>query len=503
MPSFVTPNKSPARLALTDEHLKRNPSPYYYADLLKKEEEEAGEKALTLFNKKSNNKNSHLYRKSNSLDTPTTDKNDIGCSRRYSITEAGVRIIRSTGSLSSTTSENSDCSECKKRRDWHAQELAKVRATCNVKVNEDVLGPEQCDDDELFIPRVLSTVETTSESILLNNDDMNGTRQIYETAFDSKVAPTGNNLDEVDVLVRNSHLFPVETENVMMTACQRTKRSESKKSKNSKNQAKQEANQTLSQELSNLYLTESAATESSSQLPSLGFTPTPPSTAPLPLKFPLKHERFFINSIKSAPNLPSSNPAVHPRLQSLRLSITENSGTSEHQLTSYNSHVKIERPRSVNEANKLGEIKRTHRPKVKGKNFSSTESITSSAGSMDSLRSSTSEGNRSTTSTESSRQSSSSLASHDSDSGAHLYPLKTQVTVHTKLHILSPISDKSSQEPASEALDAMEATGKTLTLKQTPDEAKNDDTDTARQRKKLFPNKTLLGITSNYSYRVT
>lgn len=494
----MSTHKSPKKATIS-EGAKRNPSPYYYADLLKKDKD-IGEKANSLIGK--SKEVIAPYRKSNSLDTPGTEKDVCGL-KRYSVTEAGVRIIR-CDSASSTTSEYSNCSECKKRRDWHAQELAKVRATCNIWVDEENIKVKECvgdDNEELLRPASLHLVDSFCNSNEAINDDMNGTRQIYETAFDSKVAKSDDDLDEVDRIARNSHLFPIATDEVMVTPVShgRNKRSESKKSKNSKNQAKQEAisgtaEQTLSQEMQNLNLHDNVKAESSSQLPLRGYTPTPPSTAPLPLKFPLKHDRFFINSIKSAPNLPSTNPAVHPRLQSLRLGgDKENTGSSDGSIidSTYNSPRKIERPRSVTETGRIGEIKRSHHPKSKGKNFSSTESITSSAGSIDSLRSSTSEGNRSTTSTES--RHSSSISSHESDSGANvLYPLRTQVLVHTKLHILSPISDKSSLEPGSETSDLIKANSQ----KHTPEEPKPEDTDTAKQRKKIFPNKALLGITS-------
>jgi hypothetical protein len=94
--------------------------------------------------------------------------------------------------------------------------------------------------------------------------------------------------------------------------------------------------------------------------------------------------------------------------------------------------------------------------------YSSTESMatSSSGGSMESIRSSTSEGNRSTSSSDS-RHSTRSLSSHSSDSGGtncyhhHQQPSLPGFLTHhaTKLHILSPISDKSSQEPASETSD--------------------------------------------------
>lgn len=112
------------------------------------------------------------------------------------------------------------------------------------------------------------------------------------------------------------------------------------------------------------------------------------------------------------------------------------------------------RPKSCHVPSKILEIK--SRPRC-GK-FSSTESMTtsSSGGSLESIRSSTSEGNRSTTSTDSHH--SSSLSSHSSDSavgnGYH-YPVSLQLgnrfLNQNKMHVLSPISDKSFQEPCSES----------------------------------------------------
>ncbi|XP_052871648.1 uncharacterized protein LOC128277245, partial [Anopheles cruzii] len=213
-----------------------------------------------------------------------------------------------------------------------------------------------------------------------------------------------------------------------------------------------------------------STSSSSQQLPLRGYTPSPPSTAPLPMKFPGKHvERFFINSIKSAPNLPASNGAAqHPRLKDLRLDIQQHGhGRNHHhepatggaiEGNSFNAKTG-ERPRSTHclEPERVLELKRGHRgshgPSRRAHNFSSTESMatSSSGGSMESLKSSTSEGNRSTSSSDS--RHSSSLSSHSSDSGPSLlaaFPLRVPVVVHNKLNILSPISDKSSQEPGSE-----------------------------------------------------
>uniref|UniRef100_A0A1A9ZEM3 SH2 domain-containing adapter protein D n=1 Tax=Glossina pallidipes TaxID=7398 RepID=A0A1A9ZEM3_GLOPL len=412
-----------------------------------------------------------------------------------------------------------------------------------------------------------TTNSTRSDNALESNpalgaadedDEMSGrTRQLYETAFDCKIAKSDDDLDEVDRITNHSVLLQLNNGNLPAKVDQRSSKSalgknrlEGKRLKNSKNQAIQEQasnsggnnsgsgspltvgasnsvtvpstrlNESmptsisiLSNELGNVHLRETQAvdqqnnptTTSSSQLPLRGYTPSPPSTAPLPMKFPGKHERFFMNSIRSAPNLPLANPA-HPRLRDLRLPIHSNlrqqpnsslatsnensltdsayvnppSSTTAHNHNHHHHHQSASshhhsnagkpahsstrsrsRPRSfVLESGRVLELRKSHashhhhvsnegrRPR----NYSSTESIatSSSGGSMESLRSSTSEGNRSTSSSES--RHSTSLSSHSSESGSSsvAFPLRAPVVIHSKLHILSPISDKSSQEPASE-----------------------------------------------------
>jgi hypothetical protein len=119
-----------------------------------------------------------------------------------------------------------------------------------------------------------------------------------------------------------------------------------------------------------------------------------------------------------------------------------------------------QRPRSCQLNGKILEIKsRPHKERAcsNSRRFSSTESMTtsSSGGSLESIRSSTSEGNRSTTSTDS--RHSSSLSSHSSDSavgnGSYFsinFQLGNKFLNQNKIHVLSPISDKSFQEPGSE-----------------------------------------------------
>lgn len=225
-------------------------------------------------------------------------------------------------------------------------------------------------------------------------------------------------------------------------------------------------------------------------LPLRGFAPpTPPSSAPLPTKFPSSHS---MASVHSAPNLPGARlkdnilpiQAVRCRIEDARVlegrpkSFLE--GTSTHK-----EDARFNRPKSLfcTEQN-IAEIKsrpdtarqesstpflttaqvleiksRPRTPRRVRVKYSSTESMatSSSGGSLESIRSSTSEGNRSTSSSESHR--SSSLSSHSSDSTGSTSGYHNPISSgtmgarffhQTKLHILSPISDKSSQEQGSE-----------------------------------------------------
>lgn len=532
--------KSPRRLH-TAERCKTSPSPYYYSDLLHKKVEEAQLERQQLFSKQSKsiansiNDKEALFksRKSSSLDNPGADK-VVTPPKRYSITEEGVRIIR-CDSPSSTTSDDSDCSECQKRREWHSHALAVVRAaTQNLREqssndvepevyyqnsivsqmpqNRFLDHPVICacatpsfvddGDDQLFQPRSIFYVhqqghQGCSDCNISNDerlkalifDEMNVRQlKLYETAFDSKLAKSDDDLDDVERISKHSaRLFGNEYRMVTsqskdsFIAHPKEKRYRSKHSKKAQQNNKQnvEQQEAIIKEIENIKIEESidnivnanVTTISAANTP---YAPSPPSTAPLPLKFPTKHEKFFINSIKSAPNLPASNALQHPRLKDLRGS--EKSDASK------------ERPRSVIvEAGRVFELKRSH----SGRNYSSTESIvtSSSGGSMESIRSSTSEGNQSTTSTES--RHSSTLSSHSSDSGPSIVrPLRVPTLIHPKLQILSPISDKSAIEPVLE----------NQSPKQTPDEngekiiEDNIDKDNVKQKKRQAPSKTLLLI---------
>lgn len=530
-----------------------------------------------------------FYKKSSSLDVPDTSSklieivetpNDVeeppettGTPKRYSITEEGVRIIRCS-TPSTTTSDDSDCSECQKRREWHAKALELVRKTCNIQVKTEegeqrkeveegeeesmpphrLLGPAVCacvapaindDIDEFFRPRSIFYVHAqgahecedcapnpqlnklhksnsnstksrlggSDNSVNTQDEEMSGKRrQVYETAFDCKITKSDDDLDEMDKISKHSVLLQINENGNNLKASHKSK-SNSKRQKNNKNQKIQESEQQaitmISSNLENIHIENSSVDQmnNTTTIPTLGYTPSPPSTAPLPMKFPGKHDRFFMNSIKSAPNLPSSNPA-HPRLKDLRLPIKslqqqhqqQNTTSNDSSLldTSYmNSPPSVsrtrDRPRSiVLESGRVLELRKTsqhhhHGSHTKRHNYSSTESMaTSSSGSMESLRSSTSEGNRSTSSSES--RHSTSLSSHSSDGPSVSFPLRAPVVIHSKLHILSPISDKSSQEQASEVSE--------LSKKPSPiaEKATHNDGEGSMPTKRRPPNKSLMQL---------
>lgn len=562
--------KSPKHRLTTAERSKTTPSPYYYSDLLKKKTIEEERKQLFELQKKSQAKTlassvkdkelAFKSKKSNSLDNPApAEKEVLTPPKRYSITEEGVRIIR-CDSPSTTTSDDSDCSECQKRREWHSHALAAVRQATNklrAQSSNDVepevyyqnsivsqmpqnrfldnqaicacATPNFVDDDQLFQPRSIFYVHqqgfqgcadcsiTDDERLkALIFDEMSvRQRKIYETAFDSKIAKSDDDLDDVDRMTNHSaSLFGNEYRMVTSASKEsfahqhpqqvhpKEKRFRSKHNKKAQQQQNNNNNnnnkvvsttdvttekqpEDLIKDIEKIKIEESIdnivnANVTTTENPQ--YTPTPPSTAPLPLKFPTKHEKFFINSIKSAPNLPATpnNAIQHPRLKDLRGSEKSDSGGAK------------ERPRSVIiEAGRVFELKRSH----SGRNYSSTESMatSSSGGSMESIRSSTSEGNRSTTSTES--RHSSTLSSHSSDSGPSVSrPLRVPVLIHPKLQILSPISDKSAQELVSENSENLK--------NQTPEGAiidgeklieDNTDKD-VKQKKRPAASKTLLLI---------
>ncbi|XP_023288654.1 uncharacterized protein LOC105694991, partial [Orussus abietinus] len=387
-----------------------------------------------------------------------------------------------------------------------------------------------------------------------DEEEMARRRHLYETAFDCKVSRSDDDLDDLDRVTNHPVLHPGNVRSVSASSVPASRpgvsgftevRSQGQgqnhqqsgvqvgKEHHHRNKVVtlrpkpvlgrlQHVEQVakLSQEVAALQVN-SGDEKASPRLPARGYTPSPPSTAPLPAKFHGTRENLLLN-IRSAPNLPTQQQD-HPRLKDARLPVKSSLRAKESPRSSEGSILEIKgrpksfhlqeqaageaqvrrmdrelilefkgrpreerpRPRSlIRESRPImefkgrpreaeGDLPRTGRAEAgllefklrtgrRRAGYSSTESMatSSSGGSMESLRSSTSEGNRSTSSSES--RHSTSLSSHSSDSGStncflhhHQQPSLAGFLAHhaNKLHILSPISDKSSQEPASETSD--------------------------------------------------
>lgn len=398
------------------------------------------------------------------------------------------------------------------------------------------------------------------------------TRQIYETAFDCKITRSDDDLDDFDRVSNHPALFQPKPEERKIissasSAFEAVERSEPdykgrrkvtmktdsvRRSKIPTIRQKRENESTacaLSEELEKVHIEEDDRTASVSQLPLRGYTPSPPSTAPLPTKFQQK-DGSAMNSIKSAPNLPQSQPA-HPRLKDLRLpvkslrardtptsseaSMGDVKGSTDMDLTHRLRDGDDERGQSKDgifleikgrptSDSDTPELNRYTGPKGVGpimefkgrpgvtrprRKYSSTESMatSSSGGSMESLRSSNSEGDRSSSSSES--RHSSSLSSHSSDSGnvpftkSHHMQLSGFGHHPAKLHILSPISDKSSQEPASETSDNNKNNN---SQKVSPEDCETGNTTiqttveiVAKPKRRALQNRNLLNLTFRHS----
>lgn len=456
-----------------------NPSPYYYGDIFGNAKSEKS--AFQPFD----TANAVRYKQNTSNFIPQRKK--TSSQRRYSVTEDGVHIIK-CDSPSTTTSDDSNCTECQKRRDGKQSLVGTPNSLHSEllpmpphRLLEPILcactGPEYSNDfaDVMQSRSVFYVHEPNvdecadccrNESGSTYDDTMpNGRiRQVYETAFDCKISRSDDDLDELNTVLNKS-----------LKLKNKFKASKSTDSLDFHEILHADVNQATrttdndTQMPSNLNDNEETSSNrngdvilSSTQLPVTSiFKQSPPSTAPLPLKFPRKYDtEHCLNSNKSAPNMPQSNtmhnynPADPKSNETTTKETIVNRILSKQRLTGN----KTKRPCSmILESERVLALKHSRRPlryHHKPKNFSSTESIitSSSGGSMESLRSSTSEGNRSTTSSES--RHSSTLSSHSSDSGTKIrYPPRANMMLHSKLHVLSPISDKSLQDPTSDIVD--------------------------------------------------
>ncbi|XP_057318079.1 uncharacterized protein LOC130663027 [Microplitis mediator] len=426
-------------------------------------------------------------------------------------------------------------------------QVRKLRRTRRIESQQPVLVENDFDGEIEKPGDEADSEEEAADVEEIEDEEMARQRHLYETAFDCKVNRSDDDLDDVDRVTNHPVLHSQIRTNLsgsQSRACSSTDASKhqlqnvhyvtaSQQPASKDNRRKvvllrpkpiphrlnnQQDNMTsLSQDIESLQINSGDEKTSSPRHPAREYTPSPPSTAPLPVKFRGNKDHLLLN-IRSAPNLPSQPD--HPRLKDIRLPVKSlrakespksNEGcileiksrpksliqeNNESNICRTDKEVILEfkgrpkedrqRPRSlIRESRPIMEFKgRPHeaegdlpRPKrelglIEFKlrqtrrriGYSSTESMatSSSGGSMESLRSSTSEGNRSTSSSES--RHSTSLSSHSSDSGStncfhhhhhnHQQPVSGFLTYHApKLHILSPISDKSSQEPVSETSD--------------------------------------------------
>ncbi|KAJ6635937.1 SH2 domain-containing adapter protein F [Pseudolycoriella hygida] len=458
---------------------KLNPSPYYYGDIfgIPKSEKSAFQPFDQAVRYKQNTSNFLPQRKKTSYP------------RRYSVTEDGVHIIKCVSP--STTSDDSNCTECQKRREGKQSLVATPNSTQSEllpmpphRLLEPILcactGPEYSNDfaDVLQSRSVFYVHEPNvnecadcclNDSALPYDDTMpNGrSRQVYETAFDCKISRSDDDLDELNTVLSKSLILKnkfkaskstdsLEFHEILHPEENPAKRTVDVNTQKPSNSIFDNRITENDDEASNR---NSDALLSSTQLPIPNrFKQSPPSTAPLPLKFPRKYDTdHCLNSNKSAPNIPQSNTLHNYNAGDGKSKepITKEAIVNRILSKQRSSGNKTKRPCSmILESERVLALKHSRCPlryHHKPKNFSSTESITtsSSGGSMESLRSSTSEGNRSTTSSES--RHSSTLSSHSSDSGAKVrYPPRLNMMLHSKLHVLSPISDKSLQDPTSE-----------------------------------------------------
>ncbi|XP_019881673.2 uncharacterized protein LOC109609452 isoform X2 [Aethina tumida] len=468
----------------TKADIKRHPSPYYYGDLYKYKTTEGSPVKS----------NAYKCKKSLSLDKPQHVTNHVE-SKPTNQKRKTLKKHKRSSSVDNLPLDRPIRARTSRQNKYTKSSSVDSQSSDNCRnVTKNINSP--------FI------LITTKDEL-----DMTRQRHVYETAFDCQISKSDDDLDEIDKISNHPVLIQA---------------SESKSTIATK--AKEDAISELSQNLQDMHLPVeiSKAPDSLSLLPLRCYTPSPPSTAPLPTKFHGKE--LIMNSIRSAPNLPShqktrvkhmhhsanslrghSATESNSNLQmqtssSLRLDfantnqfITEFKGRPSHskdnlQLNRDRIYEIKDRPRKDFLMLKKREKSSNIKDKIHRHKYSSTESITSSScGSMESIKSSTSEGNRSTSSSES-RQSS-SLSSHSSDSGRNSkYSISQSSNFmphNNKLHILSPISDKSSQEPISETSDNNRNNN---SQKCSPEEVCLTPPDIMKVKRRLPQNRNLLSL---------
>lgn len=407
---------------------------------------------------------------------------------------------------SESSSENSECSECRNIQNWHAQALAKVQASCNSSNELKSERSYSANSDKIFTPHAifgsysnnncneLSDCSLNSSEIFLKTQDMSSKRQLYETAFDSVInQKEKDDINLIENITKNQVLFPFPSDLLMITNPKNISKARVKKKNDDLSNHKDDSseNNMVTLAMKGLLIDDNSHKNFSK--------PSPPSTAPLPLKFSMKNEDRLENTIKSTPNLPNSNALQCSQelnvCSDLGKSISGKDASHFINVSSFKKCKSEKMPHSELEINSVKLKSIQDIKKRKFKTFSSADSIRSSNNSIDSMRSCTSEEARSTSSSESHR--SSSISSHDSDSGSSiLYQLKNHNTCNTKLQILSPISDKSVQDP-----DIDISKTKDLTKTSTP-KSKSSVEDQMELKNNCISNKLLSSLASTYVYIV-
>lgn len=481
-------------------------SPYYYSDLLpgaKSQTNTNTQRSLKANTVVSSTSTAPKKFKSFLDDPPSPDlnlsppqahgrKRNGNYQRRHSINDRDT--------FSSTTSDDSNCSECRKRRELqhHLQQSqdesfcvsgeyddreeevpspAPNEFPCDSRAYIEADSQDVTEDDEMAPHRLLgnscicstepndesaqyrsksifyvhqkgedqcadcSVSNVNERSYSCESDLMSAGKrriQVYETAFDSTVPLSGSD-EHCDIEERIRNIMIVEPE-----YAQSTKQKTESKGGHQFN-CDYQKNRQIS-ENRNVASTSCNST-SSKNLAATGryASPhSPPSTAPMPIKFPEKHDpMLFRDSNQSAPELPQSNAMPHHHHDRHG----HGHGPNDH---SKATKKLIQKKKCSHAPDRVKQARKSKR-RQKAQNqsgphkYSSTESLSSSEGSIESIHSSASDGNRSSISSGS--RHSASLSSHSSDSGARVrYPLRAPVIVHANMNILSPISDKSIQE---------------------------------------------------------
>ncbi|XP_050518946.1 uncharacterized protein LOC126893049 [Diabrotica virgifera virgifera] len=484
-----------------DPTVRRHPSPYYYGDLYKYKTSESSPPVW-----KAENKGKFIQ----SLREPDSKPN-LTHKRTKS-----YRKFRKSSSLENPIEV----------KDRTARPKVNIRYKKSSSVETQGVDSRDAPNGNSMPPNPVTVTAYDDYGL----DDMTRQRHVYETAFDCRISKSDDDLDQIEKVTNHPVLVHINKTwdksqgsepSIDSNSFNRRHRRRERECTKSSHEDNNSSVIALSHDIQNIRLveTEENNSASSSGLPLRRYTPSPPSTAPLPAKFHSKEHTM--NSIRSAPNLPSHHKSRFLPVKSLTtssdsLQIRQGSafeiefGCSSNKLISEfkgrPAHLKDEakdriheikgRPRKelliINKRSKDSLLEFKGR-RIRHK-YSSTESMTtsSSGGSMESIKSSTSEGNRSTSSSES-RQSP-SLSSHSSDSGGipknYTVPQTSGAFLGNKLHILSPISDKSSQEPISETSDNNRNNN---SQKCTPEEVQPAP-ETLKTKRRLPQNKNLLNL---------